>query len=212
MTKVIPAIIAKDLKELKEKILKVKPYTEWVQLDIMDGNFVPNTTWNNPKDLKAANFSVLFEAHLMIVQPEKYIDEWVNSGVKRIIIHIESVGEKSLINDISKKCRRKKVEFGVAINPETPEDILDSIINKVDLILFLTVWPGFGGQKFLNKVLSKIRAFRKKYPYVKIEIDGGINPETGKKCIEAGADILVSGSYIFKSKNIKKAIETLKSI
>lgn len=208
MIEVIPAIIAKDFKELKEKIFKVKPYSKWVQLDIMDGNFVPNTTWNKPNDFKATDFSIFFEAHLMISEPEQYINEWIKSRVKRIIIHIESIN-KDLINEVANKCHRSEVEFGIAINPETSRDILDPILGQIDLVLFLTIRPGFGGQKFLKEVLPKIKSFHQEHPNVKIEVDGGINPETGEKCVRAGADILVSGSYIFGSKDIKKAIEKL---
>lgn len=230
MAEVIPAIIAKDFEELKKKIAIVEPYTEWVQLDVMDGDFVPNQTWNNPQDLKTEDFSVFFEAHLMISNPEKHIDKWIEAGMKRIIVHIEAIGEERshtkkepayhLINDLAEKCHQNEVEFGIAINPETSVDILSPIISesyeaspcKIDLVLFLTVSPGFGGQKFQELVLPKISAVRKKYPDVKIEVDGGINPKTAKQCVEAGANILVSGSYIFTHQNVKRAIETLKTI
>lgn len=209
MAEIIPAIIAKDFQEIKKKIRQVEPYTKWIQLDIMDGDFVPNTTWNNPKDLMKMDFSIFLEAHLMISEPEKYVDRWIEVGIKRTIVHIEAVKN---LKKIVEKCRQKKVEIGLALNPETSSGVIDDLMNQIDLVLILAVSPGFGGQKFKKETLRKIVDLRQKYPRVKIEVDGGINPETAKKCVKAGADILISGSYIFKSKNIAQAIDKLKNI
>ena len=202
MTEVIPAIIAKDLQELKRKIKLIEPYSDWVQLDIMDGDFVPNKTWQNPEDLKSIKTSLKIEAHLMIDDPQRVIKKWLEVA-QRVIVHWESRGVKKL---------RFTKQMGIALNPETPWQEIEKFIPQLSLVLFLTVSPGFGGQKFLNKVLSKIESLQKSFPNLKIEVDGGINPKTGKKCVEAGADILVSGTYIFKSRNVKEAMEKLKSI
>ncbi len=209
---VIPAIIAKDFKELEDKIKRIEPFVEWAQLDVMDGEFVDNTTWpyaepgkNNPSDLKDLKTNLKLEAHLMIEKPEDIIDDWIKSGVKRIIIHYEST-EK--LGEIIKKIQAAGLEAGIAINPETSASVLDSFLN-VSYILIMTVHPGRGGQEFMEATLGKIRALREKYEDVKIEVDGGINLETVQKVVRAGADILAVGSAIFKSEDIKKAIEEL---
>lgn len=202
MTEVIPAVIAKDFKELKKKIRQVELYTRWIQLDIMDGKFVPNLTWQNSEDLKSIKTTLKIEAHLMINSPQRVMKKWLNT-VQRVIVHWESRGKEKF---------KFTKQMGIALNPGTPWQEIEKFIPQVDLILLMTVNPGFGGQKFLKEVLPKIKSLRKKYPQVKIEVDGGINPKTGKECVKAGADVLVSGTYIFKSKNTKEAIEKLKSI
>lgn len=219
---VIPAIIAKDIKEVEEKIRKVETLVTWVQLDIMDGNFVPNTTWNNPEELNAQDFSVFLEAHLMILSPQDKIDSWIASGIKRIIVHIETVGaERShtktdplrhQVVDMAEKIHSAGAQFGLALSPETPLSAIENFLDYCNIVLVLAVSPGFGGQEFKEEVLPKIRELQKTAPQVKIAVDGGINPETGRRCVEAGADILVAGSYIFNSENIQEAIEELQKL
>ena len=207
MIEIIPAIIAKDFQELEEKIRKVEPYVDWVQLDIMDGRFVDNLTWHNPRELKNLRTNLNLEAHLMIENPEESIDEWIESGIKRIIFHYEATQQPK---EIIEKIKKAGLGAGLAINPETPAEVVDDLIGQVDLILAMSVFPGSGGQEFLEETLEKIKRLREKYSKIKIEVDGGINPETAKKTVEAGADILVSGSYIFESEDIKRAIDELK--
>ena len=207
MTQIIPAIIAKDFQELKDKIKRIEPYVEWAQLDVMDGKFVENTTWNNPSDLRELKTNLKLEAHLMVENPEKVIDDWIESGVKRIIIHYESTEKRK---EIIERIKNSGLEVGLAINPETSVEAIDEFIKNINLILIMTVNPGRGGQKFLETTLGKIRALRKKYKNVNIEVDGGINLETVPKAIQAGANVLVVGSAIFKSEDIKKTIEELK--
>lgn len=210
---VIPAIIAKDFAELKEKVKQVESYAKWVQLDIMDGDFVPNTTWNKAQDLEGADFSVFLEAHLMISNPGNHINKWLGAGIKRIIVHIEAIGNEPqhTIKELVERCHKKGAEFGIALSPETPASVVDSFGEILDLVLVLGVNPGFGGQEFRKEVLPKISELKKKYPLLKIGVDGGVNAEIGKECAEAGADILVAGSYIFKSGDIKGAIEKLEN-
>ena len=208
---IIPAIIAKNFSELKEKIKQVEPYVKWVQLDIMDGRFVPNTTWNNPKDLAQESFKVSLEAHLMINEPEKYVKDWIDAGIKRMIFHIEAVSLE-VVQEIVAICREKKVQVGVAINPETPINSFDLGRLQPNLILILGVNPGFGGQEFKPEVVEKIRDLRETNPQLTIEVDGGMNPETAKMVIDAGANAIVAGSYIFGSKDIGEAITELKTI
>jgi len=206
---IIPAIIAKNFKELKEKIEIVETYVRWVQLDIMDGNFVPNFTWNKPEELKYYDPGVFLEAHLMVSQPERYVERWIEGGIKRVIFHIEATSDP---HAVIQKCRDKHVEVGVAINPDTGIEQIKPMDELVDMVLVLGVTPGFGGQKFKPEVLEKIKALRKRNPHLTIEVDGGMNPKTAKKVTEAGASMLVAGSYIFGSDDIKKAIDELKNV
>lgn len=208
MIEVIPTILVKDFKELKEKIKLVESHVKWVQLDVMDGIFVDNTTWNNPSDLKNLEIGLKLEAHLMIEEPENYIDEWIKSGVKRIIFHYEATDKH---REIIEKIKKAGLEVGLALNPETSIDVVDNFIKDLDLILIMTVNPGWGGQEFLEKQLGKIKQLRNKYQDVKIEVDGGISLETAPKVIKAGANLLAVGSVIFESDNIKETIWKLKN-
>jgi len=207
MIEIIPTIIAKDFQELQEKVKKVEPYVDWVQLDIMDGQFVDNLTWNNPVELKNLETSLKLEAHLMIKNPEEHLDDWIQAGIKRIIFHFEST-EK--IKEIIQKIKEAGLEIGLAINPETPPEVIDEFIGQLDLVLVMTVSPGRGGQKFLEETLPKIKNLREKYPHVNIGVDGGINLESAPKVIQAGANILASGSAILKSDNIGQTIRDLR--
>lgn len=220
MVEIIPAIISKSFEDLKEKIKLVEPYVKWVQIDIMDGKFVPNTSWNRPEELASLKSEVFFEAHLMISEPEKHVEKWIDAGIKRIIFHIEATLNPYAI---IQKCRKGKVEVGVAINPETPIEGIESLLKSdfnssvevrlqqpIDMVLVMGVTPGFGGQEFKREVLEKIKALRRSRPHLTIEVDGGMNPATAKKAVEAGANVIVAGSYIFNSADVEKVIEELR--
>ena len=209
MIQVIPTIIAKDFQELQEKIKKVEGYVKWVQLDVMDGRFVKNSTWNEPADLKNLETNLNLEAHLMIQSPEENIDDWIASGLERIIIHFESTNQAK---EIIERIKKAGLAVGLAINPETSTEVVDDFIKQLDLVLVMTVQPGRGGQKFLEETLVKIKDLRDKYKNVNIEVDGGINLDTAKKAVEAGANILASGSAVFESKDINQTIQNLKKI
>ncbi|PIQ92850.1 MAG: ribulose-phosphate 3-epimerase [Parcubacteria group bacterium CG11_big_fil_rev_8_21_14_0_20_39_14] len=213
VVEVIPTIIAKDFRELKKKIKLVEPYTDWVQLDIMDGKFVPNETWREPKDLKRIKTGLKMEAHLMLQNPFRVVDNWLKYGCQRIIVHWESLGynKNRELKKIIEKIKKLGGEIGLALNPETNwQEIKD--IPEFDLILLMTVNPGFGGQKFLPEVIPKLGALRKAFANVKIEVDGGININTGKLAVKAGANILAVGSAIFESRNIEKTIQELANL
>lgn len=210
MIEIIPAIIAKNFQELQEKIKLIEPHVKWAQIDIMDGKFTPPITWNSPSELSQLKTSLNLEVHLMINAPEKVIDKWLEQKhVKRILIHYESTNK---IQDLIKKIRGAKKEIGIVLKIETPIEVLESFINKIDLVQLMGIAEiGYYGHGFDERVLEKIKTLRQKYPKLTIEIDGGINPKTTKQCINAGANRLVAGSYIFKNKNIKEAMEKLQS-
>ena len=207
MIQIIPAIIAKNFQEVQDKINKIEPYVEWAQLDVMDGKFVDNFTWGNPADLKNLKTNLNLEVHLMINNPEEVIDDWIDSGVKRIIFHYETTAKHK---ELIEKIKKAGLEVGLAINPETSLEAIDNFIKQLDLVLIMTVNPGFGGQEFLNESVDKIKQLREKYKDVNIEVDGGINLETAPKVIKAGVNILAVGTAIFKSDNIKQTIKELK--
>lgn len=207
MIEVIPTIIAKDFEELQEKVKKVGSYVEWVQLDVMDGQFVDNSTWREPTDLKNLETSLKLEAHLMIKNPEEHIDDWIDSGVQRIIFHYTSTEKHK---EIIEKVKKAGLGVGLAINPEISIEKINDFIGQLDLVLVMTVQPGRGGQKLLEETLVKIKQLREKYKNVNIEVDGGINLETAPKVIQAGANLLASGSAVFNSDDIEKTIQALK--
>ena len=208
MIEIIPTILNKDFKEVKESIKKVENYVNWVQLDIMDGIFVNNETWNNPDDLKKIDSKVKIEAHLMIDKPIEKINDWLDM-VDRIIIHFES-SKDGEIKEIIKRAKDKKKEIGLAINPETHFSVVLPFLNDLDLVLIMTVQPGFGGQEFKEFNLKKIKALRKIWKNGNIQVDGGVNNINIKRIKKAGANLICSGSYIFNNSNIEKAIKSLK--
>ncbi len=208
MIQIIPAIISQDFEELQKKIKKVESYVDLVQLDVMDGKFVDNLTWNQPTDLRNLKTSLKLEVHLMVQNPENIIDDWIKSGIQRIIFHYESTKNPE---GIIKRIKQAGLQVGLAINPETSVKSIDAFINQLDLVLIMTVHPGKGGQEFLEETLWKIKELREEYKDVNIGVDGGINLETAPKVIQVGANILFIGSAIFKSENIEEAIKKLKN-
>jgi ribulose-phosphate 3-epimerase len=211
-----PSILSADFSQLGNEIKKLEDGgADMIHVDVMDGHFVPNLTIGPPviKTLKK-NSSILFDVHLMISPVHKYIEAYSDAGADIITIHPEATDDlKASILKI--KELNKKV--GVSLNPETEINTIINFLEKIDLVLIMSVNPGFGGQKFMPEVLTKVKELKKIQTEKKlnfdIEIDGGINFENSKIAIEAGANILVSGTTIFKSNNgdIKKNIELLKS-
>ncbi len=211
-----PSILSADFSQLGNEIKRLEEGgADMIHVDVMDGHFVPNLTIGPPviKALKKHS-TVLFDVHLMISPVHKYIKAYSDAGADIITIHPEATDNlNSSISEI--KQLNKKV--GISLNPETKTDIILNVLDQIDLVLIMSVNPGFGGQKFMPEVLDKIRVLKKiqleKNLNFDIEIDGGINFDNSKAAIDAGANILVSGTTIFKSNNgdIKKNIELLKS-
>lgn len=210
---VIPSVNAKKFSLVKEGLNKVRKLgASWAHLDIADGKFTKIKLWNNPADLKRLrmkNEKIKLEAHLMVKNPDAVLGNWLAAGVKRLIVHVESAKD---ILAMVKKCRKAKAELALALNPKTPVEKLLPYKNQIKQVLILAVTPGPAGQKFGPGQLEKIRSLRQLMPDVKIEVDGGINLETARLCKKAGADILVSASYIFNSRNPKKAYLELTKI
>ena len=212
-----PSILSADFSNLEKDIKKLEAAgADMIHVDVMDGHFVPNITIGPPviKALRSKT-SLPFDVHLMIDPVHKYIKDFANAGADIITIHPEATPNlQESIDEI--KSFKKKV--GISLNPDTKIDIVEDYLDKVDLILIMSVYPGFGGQKFISDVLEKIKSLKnlkdKKKLNFDIEVDGGINFSNFKSVIDAGANVLVSGTTIFKENNgdIKKNIDFLKSI
>lgn len=217
---VIPAINETDFEEVKKKIKSVQEFgsdpaaggASWVHLDVADGKFTKNILWNNPSDLlniKSEMLNVKVEVHLMVENVDDVIAGWLELGVKRMIVHVESVKDAK---KIKKQCKDVFAELFFASNPETPANNLLDYKDLADGFLVLAVAPGGSGQEFQDGQLDKIAVLRQKMPDVKIEVDGGVNLKTASRIKAAGADLLVSASYIWKSLNPREAYEKLSLI
>ena len=214
--KISPSILSADFSQLGNEIRRLEEGgADMIHVDVMDGHFVPNLTIGPPviKALKKKT-SIIFDVHLMINPVHKYIDAYSDAGADIITIHPEATDNlRSSIH----KIKELKKKVGVSLNPGTKINVIREYLSEIDLVLIMSVNPGFGGQKFMPEVLDKVRDLKEIQEQEKlsfdIEIDGGINFENCKSAIDAGANILVSGTTIFKNNNgdIKKNIELLKS-
>jgi len=212
----IPAINVDDFEEVEKRIKTVEPFVNpaaggagWVQLDIADGTFTKNTTWHSSEDLVGLETTLKIEAHLMIADIEDRIENWLIAPIQRIIFHLETAKDPDFVIE---KCREAKKEVGIAIGPDTAWTQLVPYFQKVDLIQILGVYPGLAGQKFQEECFDKIMHLRKECPKCIIEVDGGMDKETAKKVVDAGANIIIAASAIFDSKDIKEAIKELKNV
>lgn len=212
---VIPAVNAEDFDTIEALIVsahKFLPPDGWIHIDVTDGKFTANQTWDNPAELSrfiagSPEYSSLkFEIHLMVLDPESEVRRWLKAGASRVIVHAEALHDAHIVLE---QCERYGAGAMVSINPETPVEQLSAYLNQFELFQVLAVKPGLAGQQFKPDVLDKIKFLRARAPNAKIEVDGGINPETAKLCVQAGADILVSASYIFGNPNPKQAYEEL---
>ncbi len=212
---IAPSLLSADFSNLKKDVEMInKSEADWFHLDIMDGVFVPNISFGIPV-LKAIKplAEKPFDVHLMIVQPERYIKAFKDAGADIFNVHYEA---STHLHRTIQSIHAEGMKAGVTLNPHTPVSLLQDIVADVDLVLLMSVNPGFGGQKFIENTLNKVSELKdlivKKNSKALIEIDGGVDGTTAPKLIKAGADVLVSGSYIFGAKDPMKTISDLKNL
>ena len=213
MVKIAPSLLSANFACLKQEIDKIEA-AEWIHYDVMDGHFVPNISFGYSilKDISKVTDKYL-DVHLMISDPFKYVDNFIASNASLIVFHYEAV-EENEIDKLIKHIKNNNVDVGIAIKPDTCQDVLKPFLSQLDLVLVMSVETGFGGQTFNHSAIEKISKLAKlreenNYHYL-IEVDGGINESTAKLCRQAGVDVLVAGSYVFNSDDYTKAIESLK--
>ena len=207
MKKIIPAILTKNVADLKSNLGRLQGLTDWAQVDIMDGKFVNNISVSLD-DVNRANIykNLSLEAHLMVENPEKYFKQCQKGNIKRVIFHIEAAKDlKKLLDDIA----GLGMQRGLALKPGTSINEIEPYIDSVDVILLMSVEPGFQGQKFIETTLDKIKALKKMAPNIAIEVDGGINLGNIKNISEAGADYLILGSALMNSGDIEENFKKL---
>ena len=208
---IAPSILSADFANLERDIKAVETAgADWLHVDVMDGHFVPNITIGVPvvKSLKKVS-NIPLDVHLMIEHPEKYIEPFALAGADILTIHYETVANPK---EVLQKIREHGMKAGISVKPKTVAKVLDGLYDYIDLILVMTVEPGFGGQAFMENCCSKLKYYKSlNLENIYLEVDGGINDKTAKIAVENGANVLVAGNYVYNSDNIKKRIDSLKN-
>ena len=212
---IAPSILAADFANLEREVTMLnESMADWIHLDIMDGVFVPNISFGMPViEAIKKHTKKLLDVHLMIVQPERYVETFQKAGAEILTVHIEA---STHLHRTLQQIKAAGMKAGVALNPHTSVSLLKDTIADIDLICMMSVNPGFGGQKFIENTYQKVAELKalivNKKSKALIEIDGGVNQQNAKPLLEAGADVLVAGNFVFSSPNPKEVIQRLKNI
>jgi len=210
--KIAPSILSANFSKLGEEIRKVEPYVDMVHIDVMDGHFVPNITIGPPivRSLRV-DTKLPFDVHLMVDNPASMIDQFIDAGANIVTVHAEA--DVHLHRTLG-AIRKKGAKAGVALNPATSLSTIENVLGDVDMVLIMTVNPGFAGQQFIKSMLPKIQKLKQAIDQnkldVDIQVDGGMNGNTCREVIAAGANVIVAGSYIYESENVAEAIASLR--
>ncbi len=208
----VPALLVHNYGELARKIKLVEPYVKTVHLDVMDGKFVNNRTFSDPKRVAKLKTKLHLAIHLMTEQPAARVQTWADAGAFRFIFHAEAVARKGELRELVWMVRAAGLEVGVAINPETSATVLKPVIKDLDTVLVMAVKPGWGGQSFQKKALSKIKHLKRMNPKLSVGVDGGVSLKNATDIVKAGADYLVAGSAIFAQSDPAGSIREFKKI